>query len=262
MKRSGFLAFCAKLGIADSFIKSASYLMHTGGFSKVRSFLLDHSAHRSLQDDSGIPLAYFDRKKWQLQPFGHYVAPLSIFPGHYQPEMAELFRNGLPSRSTLASVIAGSTNESNLLLAEKIAPAVTEASINPSLTIPVDGAPGIMVGSPDTPAWAKMHPKFVASAAITPPPLRDAPSYLFPLALSPLTRAGQNSDKIVVEAGVTSGRGKIARTGYAAQRCLRCRAGRLSALALLLAHAISMSIRSCAIAVKRSLLPIAHSARR
>ena len=59
VERSGFLAFCDKLGPADSFIKSASYLLHTGGFNKVRSFLLDHSA-TILQDDSGIPLAYFD----------------------------------------------------------------------------------------------------------------------------------------------------------------------------------------------------------
>jgi hypothetical protein len=73
--RSGFLTFCGKLGTADSFIKSASYLLHSGGFNKVRDFLLEHSA-TILQDDSGIPVVYFDPKKWRLQPFGHYVAPL------------------------------------------------------------------------------------------------------------------------------------------------------------------------------------------
>src|ERR1700693_227297 len=40
--RSGFLTFCGKLGVADSFIKSASYLLHSGGFNKVRDFLLVH----------------------------------------------------------------------------------------------------------------------------------------------------------------------------------------------------------------------------
>ena len=30
IERSGFLAFCEKLGPADSFIKSASYLLHSG----------------------------------------------------------------------------------------------------------------------------------------------------------------------------------------------------------------------------------------
>ena len=78
IEHSGFLAFCKKLGPADSFIKSASYLLHTGGFNKVRNMLLEQSA-TILQDDSGIPLAYFDPRQWRLQPFGRYVGPLNIF---------------------------------------------------------------------------------------------------------------------------------------------------------------------------------------
>ena len=62
VKNSGFLQFCAKLGPADSFLKSASYLLHSGGFTRVRRFLIDRSA-TILQDDSGIPLAYFDAKR-------------------------------------------------------------------------------------------------------------------------------------------------------------------------------------------------------
>src|SRR5580700_9983058 len=77
VKTSGFLQFCAKLGTADSFLKSASYLLHSGGFTRVRRFLIDRSA-TILQDDSGIPLAYFDAKQWHLQPFGHYLHPLGI----------------------------------------------------------------------------------------------------------------------------------------------------------------------------------------
>ena len=59
------------------------------------NFLIDRSA-TILQDDSGIPLAYFDAKQWRLQPFGHYLHPLGIFPNAYQPDMAELFRNAAP----------------------------------------------------------------------------------------------------------------------------------------------------------------------
>jgi hypothetical protein len=128
--RSGFLAFCAKLGVADSFIKSASYLMHTGGFNKVRNFLLDHSA-TILQDDSGIPLAYFDPKKWRLQPFGRYVGPLSIFGGAYQARMGQLFRNATPIDFGLG--YRWRRNESNLLLAEKIASKVSDPELAPSL---------------------------------------------------------------------------------------------------------------------------------
>jgi len=95
VKTSGFLQFCAKFGAADSFLKSASYLLHSGSFARVRSFLLDRSA-AILEDDSGIPLAFFDAKQWRLQPFGHYLHPLGIFPKAYQPDMAQLFRNAAP----------------------------------------------------------------------------------------------------------------------------------------------------------------------
>ena len=117
VKTSGFLAFCEKLGVADAFVKSASYLLHSGGFSTVRDFMLNHSA-TILQDDSGIPVRYFDRKEWQLQPFGRYLGPISIFAQHYQPQMSEVFR----SKATPMDFGLGyrwRVNESNLLLAQK-----------------------------------------------------------------------------------------------------------------------------------------------
>lgn len=119
LKSSGFLAFCDKLGSADSFLKSTSYLMHASSFSMARNFLLDHSA-TILQDDTGIPVSYFDRKKWQLQPFGHYVMPLSIFPNTYQPQMAELYRKDKPIPLDFGIGYRRQLNETNLLLAEKI----------------------------------------------------------------------------------------------------------------------------------------------
>jgi hypothetical protein len=134
--RSGFLAFCAKLGPADSFIKSASYLLHTGGFNKVRNFLLDHSA-TILQDDSGIPVAYFDAKKWRFQAFGRYVGPLNLFGATYQPRMAALFRNATPLDFGLG--YRWRKNESNLLLAEKIESKVSDPELAPPL--PTDRYP-------------------------------------------------------------------------------------------------------------------------
>jgi hypothetical protein len=120
VKSSGFLAFCAKLGVADSLVKSASYLMHGGSFLTVRSFLLDHSG-TIVQDDSGIPLSYFDRKKWQFQPFGRYIGPISLFARFYQPQMAELFRRVRPVRLDFGIGYRWRINESNLLLAERMA---------------------------------------------------------------------------------------------------------------------------------------------
>jgi len=120
VKSSGFLAFCAKLGVADSLVKSASYLLHGRGFPSVRSFLLDHSG-TIVQDDSGIPLSYFDRKKWQLQPFGRYIGPIALFARFYQSQMAELFRRGKPVRLDFGIGYRWRLNESNLLLAERMA---------------------------------------------------------------------------------------------------------------------------------------------
>jgi hypothetical protein len=125
LKNSGFLAFCEKLGIADSLVKSASYLLQSGNFSIVRDFLLARSA-TILQDDTGVPVNNFDRKKWQLQPFGHYVMPLSIFPRAYQPQMADLYRKGNPIPLDFGIGYRRHLNESNLLLAEKIAGAASE----------------------------------------------------------------------------------------------------------------------------------------
>jgi hypothetical protein len=118
VKRSGFLAFCSRFGGADAFVKSASYLLHGGNFSTVRSFLLDHSAS-ILQDDTGIPLSYFDRAKWQSQPFGHYVHPIAVFSHNYQPKLAELFRNGNPIPIDFGLGYRWRLNQSNLLLAQK-----------------------------------------------------------------------------------------------------------------------------------------------
>jgi hypothetical protein len=166
VKQSGFLAFCAKLGPADSFIKSDSYLLHGENFSKVRNFLLDHSAN-ILQDDSGIPVAYFDTKKWKLEPFGHYLGAMSLFPGSGQPRLAELFRNAAPLDFGIG--YRWQRDTSNLMLAERLADATgATAAVNPSSITPVDGAEGIAVGSSDTPSWAKSHPHF-AAAKNTPP---------------------------------------------------------------------------------------------
>jgi hypothetical protein len=94
----------------------------------VREFLLEHSA-TILQDDSGIPLVYFDPKKWRLQPFGRYVGPLSIFARAYQPRMSELFRKAAPLDFGLG--YRWRRNESNLLLAQKVVTGTSESGLKP-----------------------------------------------------------------------------------------------------------------------------------
>ena len=95
VKASGFLKFCETLAPGNSLIKSASYLLHSGNFTTVRNFLLNNSA-TIIQDDSGIPLAYYSTKKWRFFPFGRYLGPIDEFPGRYQDSYAALFRRAQP----------------------------------------------------------------------------------------------------------------------------------------------------------------------
>jgi hypothetical protein len=91
VKTSGFLKFCDTFGLADSFIKSASYLLHADSFSTIRSYIVDHS-DVVVEDDSGVPVRFFKPDEWQLMAFGNYVAPLGIFPHTYQPMLHDLYR--------------------------------------------------------------------------------------------------------------------------------------------------------------------------
>jgi len=116
-KSSGFLKFCATLGPGNSLIKSASYLLHSRNFTAVRDFLLANSA-TIIQDDSGIPLANYDPKKWRFFPFGRYVGPIAKFPGRYQPKYAELFRRSQPMDFGIG--YRWRNYESNLLLSVKL----------------------------------------------------------------------------------------------------------------------------------------------
>ncbi len=91
VKTSGFLKFCDTFGLADSFIKSASYLLHSDNFSTIRSYIVDHS-DAVVEDDSGVPVRFFKPDEWQLLAFGNYVGPLGIFPHTYQPQLRDLYR--------------------------------------------------------------------------------------------------------------------------------------------------------------------------
>jgi hypothetical protein len=113
---SGFLKFAATLGNGNGLHKSASYLMHSGNFTQVRDFVLQHS-QQIVQDDSGIPLAAFRPDAWNLQPFGAYLGPIAIFPGRSQPRLGELFRKAKAPPLDFGIGYRHRGHDSNLLLA-------------------------------------------------------------------------------------------------------------------------------------------------
>jgi hypothetical protein len=114
----GFLRFCERLGSGSSFLKSSSYLMFESGFATIRNFLLEHS-NRIVQDDSGIPLAYFDPNKWRLRLFGVYLGPIELFKQHYQPRLQELFQQSNPPPLDFGFGYRWNYKEANLMLAER-----------------------------------------------------------------------------------------------------------------------------------------------
>ena len=118
LRKSGLLKFCGKLDQTNAFIKSASYLLHRDRYADLRDFILKQST-LVLQDDSGIPISYFDPLKWELQPFGNYVGPIPLFRNRYQASLARLFRTRDRKGIDFGVGYQWRRNTSNLLLAIK-----------------------------------------------------------------------------------------------------------------------------------------------
>ena len=103
--------------------------------------MLDNSA----TDDSGIPLADFEAKRWRLQAFGHYAGPISVFASFYQSQMAKLFQSASPMEFGIG--YRWRKNESNLLLAHKESPPGSDEELAP-LSQAEGNAAGTVAGSP------------------------------------------------------------------------------------------------------------------
>jgi hypothetical protein len=90
---NGIIAYLKSMGTINTYLKSASYLMHNSYFSVVRSIILNQSEH-VVQDDSGIAFRYFlnDNNKWDYSFFGQYLKPIPRFSGYYQKVLDSLYR--------------------------------------------------------------------------------------------------------------------------------------------------------------------------
>lgn len=91
--RTDLVKYFNNLDIKSTYLKSASYLMHRPTFSIIRNIILDNS-EIVLQDDSGIPIKYFDTKKWDLTFYGDYKFPISLFAERHQEDLKEVYANG------------------------------------------------------------------------------------------------------------------------------------------------------------------------
>jgi hypothetical protein len=80
------LKWVANAAPRATYLKAASYLMHTAHFSKVREFILA-TTDMVVQDDSGIPLRFFTGEKWGSAFYGTYDGPIKLFANRYQEDL-------------------------------------------------------------------------------------------------------------------------------------------------------------------------------
>ena len=102
-------------GTTVTFIKSASYLMHMTYFSGIREGILNHTS-AVLQDDSGIPLPFYDTDKWDVTLYGTFEKPISMFGKYAQPELREAYEQADPKPLNFR---IGYARQSNLQIARK-----------------------------------------------------------------------------------------------------------------------------------------------
>ncbi|MFM7769474.1 MAG: hypothetical protein ACKO8Q_02860, partial [Bacteroidota bacterium] len=63
---------------SNSFVKSASYLLHYTTFSQIRDLILSKSKVL-IQDDTGIPFKFFKTDIWNVHLYGKYEKPVKDF---------------------------------------------------------------------------------------------------------------------------------------------------------------------------------------
>lgn len=121
-KNTGFTAYVKSLGEFNSYIKSASYLMHKNYFSYVRDKMVLAQSRFILEDDSGIPLKHFNLNVWDVTLYGSYDAPISMFAGQHQEDLKKAFKDSSNIKVKPLPFGIGynyKPGKSNLLLAKK-----------------------------------------------------------------------------------------------------------------------------------------------
>lgn len=107
-----------------TYLKSASYLLHSSNFTSIRSLILDKSNHL-LQDDSGMPFRYLSSAPWQLRLFGQYTGTIRLFAHRHQQDLLQAYQDSASagkSRPLQFRLGYGRKEQINLLLASKVKP--------------------------------------------------------------------------------------------------------------------------------------------
>ncbi|OIP72427.1 MAG: hypothetical protein AUK43_03080 [Oscillatoriales cyanobacterium CG2_30_40_61] len=117
-KTPQFSKFIKQIEQPVTYLKAASYLMHRPAFAEIRELILAQS-QAILQDDSGIPLNFFAEKQWNLNFFGTYTTPISLFSVRYQPDLRKVYQSNAVKPLNFGVGYKFGVNQSNMMLATK-----------------------------------------------------------------------------------------------------------------------------------------------
>ena len=111
----------------NTFVKSASYLLHYGSFTTIREFILSKSNYL-VQDDTGIPYKHFNNGQWNVSVFGEYEKPVSDFSDNlFQEDLDSVYKS--PSYLGPLNFSLGyhwGSKKQNQLVAKKINKSVSD----------------------------------------------------------------------------------------------------------------------------------------
>jgi hypothetical protein len=86
----GVVQFLERQAPFVTFLKSASYLLHTDQFTTMRRLLLARS-QLILQDDSGVPYRFLPASEWNVALYGRYQKPVKDFNYGFQQDLAKAY---------------------------------------------------------------------------------------------------------------------------------------------------------------------------
>ena len=118
--RPNFVKFVEQRAPFNTFVKSASYLMHKESFNEIKKIILTNS-NNVFQDDTGMPYSYFKNKlQWTGQFYGEYIKPVKDFSSElYQADLDSAFKAGGKKELPFSLGYHWSTKKQNYMLFSK-----------------------------------------------------------------------------------------------------------------------------------------------
>jgi len=126
-----FLAYLRKFEPSTMLLKSASYLLHSHDFSRLRQTLLDVSGFL-VQDDSGLPYRMLVTQGWQVRLHGSYAVPIPPFERAFQPALHAAYQVEHPDSLPFAfgySFQDQRDDRANMMIGRKVAVASAPRSV-------------------------------------------------------------------------------------------------------------------------------------